>query len=228
MSIAEVADMGSFAEIFDPIARGFGVQLTPAELEDYDATLGALRVLDDILDEPIDAHKARSNHEEQLNAIADGRLADITTSHQERLGRYAISFATWDPDRQANHLRQHRALGELSIRKREVQHLRGLFDLATWEGVRTAWLLYIDKNDRDVTAYDRFLHDAGICAIVSDTVWDLRADYEAGLTQIKPTAVNRAYLVSRMMPFALNVCRSLSPEQARPLGQITRAMVLGQ
>ncbi|HTE58215.1 MAG TPA: hypothetical protein VK694_05725 [Verrucomicrobiae bacterium] len=213
--------------LFGELAACFDVRLTETEIVDYGITLATMGVLDDILDEPIDGTVARANHQAHLNAIANNTPEALTHNPHNILGTYAVRFAEWSPDRQYHHMHHFSAIGDIALQKRETDNVQELFALLKEEGRRYASVFMPDQKGRDTHAFDTFLDSGGICAVLADTAWDLKGDYQQGLVQVKPTTANRAYFLGRMVPFARHVLESATPQQSKQLGQLLRGAVLG-
>jgi hypothetical protein len=211
--------LGIESLVFVAAAHRFNVPLTRVDIEQQADTWHVERFLDDIVDNPsISPDDALDQHGRFLDAVVGKDTDILALDKTNRLGKYALNFADWSPDRQYEHMKHLRRLGEIAIEKRSTTEALNLAELLTEEARRFALLLAIERSGRKTAKLEWFMDKLGIVANLSDTACDLKTDYDNGLTSVQPTIGNRIYLLRRAALPALQVINSLGTTEGMWLG----------
>ncbi len=200
------------ANLLCDAARGFGIEVTEEQADQWRLVFLAMHGLDGLLDSSEPYDQRGSEYDQVIGII----LGD---SKHTCSGCYACELSVHvsdAPDERRELFRTNTELIKLLGENRRVSsEVRQLGHLSIEEGRMSAELLELVDDTKRAHYFNRWLGNVGIFGAVIDTAIDLPADYETGLTQVRPSQRNRLALASMGVPYAAKAARHLSLSLAR-------------
>lgn len=199
------------ANLLCDAARGFGIEVTEKQAEQWRLLFFAFHELDSLLDSS-EPYEKRSSEYDQMIGVITGDSKHACNGcyacelHVQMLEETAARKAVFSTNAELIKL-----LGE---DRRTTNSVRQLGRLSIDEGKMTAKLLEIVNDTWQASVFNRWLGNVGVFAGIIDAAIDLPSDYATGLTRVHPLQRNRLALAFMGVPYAAKVARRLNPSLA--------------
>lgn len=205
------------AKLLQHVASDFGVTLGEKDITYWRVVFGAARALDDIVDREnvvdIAPYLERLRGGRPINGMTENEALDFkNTIINSSDARQETLFDTFNK------------LPSFAARRNETSTVHELVKVNREEAEYFATILELDLDDScDIEQrlkFNGWLHNFATIGYLADTVTDLKADYEAGTTNVLPTRNNQLLLALYCLPEALGTLGKTPPVSIWRLGSI--------